>query len=138
MYMCRLRLALLFCCGSMLLLILIFTWHPLKEKVPGEQALRGLLSWDWEVNRIYSERKVVGVDEYWMKNPGEIKFRLFRWWWRLNFVLSNSWSEVLRFRYCWWHWKYLIFITGIICIKSTFRAVACDLFYFTFWKSDRF
>ena len=46
--MCRLRLASLFCCGCMLLLIFIFTWNPLKEKIPGEQVSRGLLSWDCE------------------------------------------------------------------------------------------
>ena len=46
--MCRLRLALSFCCGCMLSLIFIFTWHPLKEKIPGEQVSRGLLSWDCE------------------------------------------------------------------------------------------
>ena len=45
---CRLRLALLFCCGCMLLLIFIFTWHPLEKKVPGEQVPRGLLSCDCE------------------------------------------------------------------------------------------
>ena len=46
--MCLLRLALIFYCGCMLLLIFIFTWHPLKEKIPGEQVSRGLLSWDCE------------------------------------------------------------------------------------------
>ena len=46
--MCLLRLALIFCCGCMLLLIFIFTWHPLKEKIPGEQVSRGLLNWDCE------------------------------------------------------------------------------------------
>ena len=46
--MCLLRLALIFCCGCMLSLIFIFTWHPLKEKIPGEQVSRGLLSWDCE------------------------------------------------------------------------------------------
>ena len=46
--MCRLHLASLFCCGCMLLLIFIFTWNPLKEKIHGEQVSRGLLSWDCE------------------------------------------------------------------------------------------
>ena len=46
--MCRLRLALLFCCGCMLLLIFIFTWHPLQEKILGEKLPRGLLSCDCE------------------------------------------------------------------------------------------
>ena len=30
------------------MLIFIFTWHPLKEKIPGEQVSRSLLSWDCE------------------------------------------------------------------------------------------
>ena len=30
----------------MLLLIFIFTWRPLKEKIPGEKVSRGLLSCD--------------------------------------------------------------------------------------------
>ena len=136
--MCRLRLALLLCCGCMLLLIFIFAWHPLKEKIPGKQVSRGLLSWDLEVIPIYSETKVVVVDGCWMKSLGEIKFRLFRWWRWLNSFLSNSRGGLLRFRYCWWHCKHFIFITGIICIKSTFRAVTCDVFHFTFWKSERF
>ena len=46
--MCRLRLALLFCCGCILLLIFIFTWHPLKGKILGKQVSRGLLSWNCE------------------------------------------------------------------------------------------
>ena len=46
--MCPLRLALLFCCGCMMLLIFIFTLHPLREKIPGKQVPRGLLSWDCE------------------------------------------------------------------------------------------
>ena len=54
------------------------------------------------------------------------------------FFLSNSRGGVLRSRYCWWHCKHLIFITGIICIKFTFRAATCDVFYFTFWKFKRF
>ena len=33
----------IFCCGYMLLLIFIFTWHPVKEKIPGKQVSRGLL-----------------------------------------------------------------------------------------------
>ena len=46
--MCRLRLALLFCCDCLLLLVFIFTWHPLKQKIPDEQVPKGLLSRDCE------------------------------------------------------------------------------------------
>ena len=56
---------------------------------------------------------------------------------RLLFLLLIK-KSVLRFRYCWWHCKHFIFISGIVCIKSMFRAVTCDIFYFTFWKSKRF
>ena len=106
--MCRLPLALLFCCGCMLLLIFIFTWHPLKEKIPGEQVSRGLLSWDCEklfqfipkekllLSTGVGWRKVVVVDGCWMKSPGEIKFRLFRWWWWLNFFWATVEVEYLH------------------------------------------
>ena len=46
--MCRLRLALLFCCSCILLLIFIFTWHPLKGKILGKQVSGGLLNWNCE------------------------------------------------------------------------------------------
>ena len=147
--MCCLRLALIFCCGCMLSLIFIFTWHPLKEKIPGEQVSRSLLSWDCEklfqfipkekllLSTGVGWRKVVVVDGCWMKSPGEIKFRLFRWWWWLKFLLSNSGGGVLTFRWCWWHCKYFIFITGIICIKSMFRAVWPVMFFISHFGNPK-
>ena len=50
----------------------------------------------WEVIPIYSERKVVVVDGCWIKSPGEIKFRLFRWWWWLNFFWARVEVEYLH------------------------------------------
>ena len=106
--MCRLRLALSFCCGCMLSLIFIFTWHPLKEKIPGEKVSRGLLSWDCEklfqfipkgkllLSTGVGWRKVVDVDGCWMKSPGGIKFRLFRWCWWLNFFWATVKVEYLH------------------------------------------
>ena len=91
------------------LLMFIVTWHPLKLKRPGEQLPRGLLSWDYE--------KKSSLDCF-GDGDGLIVF------------LSNSGGEVLTFRYCWWHCKHFIFITRIICIKTTFRAVTCDVFLF--------
>ena len=48
MISCLRLVALLFCCGCMLLLIFTFTWHPLKERIPDEQVPKGLLSCDCE------------------------------------------------------------------------------------------
>ena len=137
--MCLLRLALSFCCGCMLLLVFIFIWHPLKEKIPREQVPRDLLSWDCEklFQFIPKEKLLLPAGVGWRilekssldcSGDGD----------GLIFFLSNSGGGVLTFRYCWWHCKHFIFITRIICIKSTFRAVTCDVFYFTFWKSKRF
>ena len=94
-----LRLALLFCCGCMLLLIFVFTWHQLKEKISGEQVPRGLLSCERlrELILIFSERKVVFVDGCWIKRPGETKVRLLRWWRWLKFIFEQQsrWSTIL-------------------------------------------
>ena len=138
-----LYLQLLFCCGCMLSSIFTFTWHPPKEGIPGEQVPRGFLSCDcelWEVIPIYFERQVVLVDGSSMKIPGEIKFRLFRWWQWLKIFLRNCRGRALRFRYCWWHCKHFIFIIAIVCINFTFRAVTCDVFlffYFTFFGNPK-
>ena len=94
----RLRLAFLSCCVCMLLMF-VFTWHPLKEKISGEQVPRGLLSCERlrEVILIFSERKVVFVDGCWIKRPGETKVRLFRWWRWLKFIFEQQsrWSTIL-------------------------------------------
>ena len=127
----RLRLALSFCCGYMLLLIFIFTWHPLKEKIPGEQVSRGLLSWDCEklFQFIPKEKLLLSTGVGW-RVLEESSLDCFGDGDGLIFVfLSNSGGGVPTFRYCWWHCKHFIFITRIICIKSTFRAVFCDVFF---------
>ena len=132
--MCRLHLASLFCCGCMLLLIFIFTWNPLKEKIPGEQVSRGLLSWDCEklFQFIPKEKLLLSTGVGW-RVLEESSLDCFGDGDGLIFVfLSNSGGGVPTFRYCWWHCKHFIFITRIICIKSTFRAVTGDVFYFTF------
>ena len=124
--MCCLRLALLFCCDYMLLLISIFTWHTLKEKVPGEQW-RVVVTVKSHSNLF--RKKLVVVDGCWMKSPGESKLRLFRWWRWLKFVLNNSRGGVLGFRHCWCHCEHFIFITGIVWI---IYVQSCDLRCFLF------
>ena len=115
---CPLRLALLFCCGSMLLLIFIFTWHPLKDKIPGEQVSRSLLSWDCEklFQFIPKEKLLLSTGIAWrvlekscLDCSGDGDDLIF---------LSNNGGGGVRFRNCWWHYKHFIFITRVICIKT--------------------
>ena len=94
----RLRLAFLFCYVYMLL-IFVFTWHPLKKKISGEQVPRVLLRCESlrEVILIFSERKVVFVDGCWIKRPGKPRLDCPGDGDGLNLFLNNSRGGVL---YC--------------------------------------
>ena len=102
----------------MLLLIFIFTWHPLKDKIPGEQVSRSLLSWDCEklFQFIPKEKLLLSTGIAWrvlekscLDCSGDGDDLIF---------LSNNGGGGVRFRYCWWHYKHFIFITRVICIKT--------------------
>ena len=94
------------------------TWWTVKSSCDCEESFQAI-----------PKKKLVVVNWCWMKSPGESKFRLFRWWRWLKFVLNNSRGGVLRFRHCWCHCEHFIFITWIVCI---IYVQSCDLRCFLF------
>ena len=138
---CQLELSKLWVCQNSTNLRLVSVPLVLYEKTKSltqNHSTKNHIKQKRKIIRIYSRRKVVVVDGCCMKSLGEIKFTLFRWWRWVKFFLNKSRGGALKFRYCWWHFKHFSFITRIVCIKSTFRALTCDVFCFTFWKSKRF
>ena len=74
----RLHLALLLYCDYMFLVIVIFTWHSLKEKLLVKKCQEVYYIATVRIHSNLIRKKVVTVDGCWMKSSGEIKFRLFR------------------------------------------------------------
>ena len=133
--MCCLRLALLFCCDYMLLLISIFTWHTLKEKVPGEQW-RVVVTVKSHSNLFRKKNLLLSAGVGWRalekasldcSGDGD-DLNLF---WTtveveyLDLDIADAIANIL---------SSLPELYG----SSTFRAVTWDVFCFTFWKSKRF
>ena len=115
--MCRLRLVLLFYCDCLLLLVFIFTWHPLKQKIPDEQVPKGLLSRNCERSfQFIPKRKLLWMGVRWRvleKSSLDCSGDDDGW----NFFWTTVKMEYLYiFRYCWWHCKHFLFITEILCI----------------------
>ena len=139
--MCRLRLALWSCCGCMLLLIFIFTWTPLKEKIPGEQVARDLLSWDCEklFQFIPKEKLLLLLTGVGWRVLGKLSLDCAGDGDGLIFFSATVEVEYL----------YLDIADDIANISSSLpesyasspRSELCSVmffFYFTFWKSKRF